>query len=102
MAEKLKPDKPARVAEALAGYFDKKGIAKRVKQASVISDWPELVGPQIDKVTKPLSIAADGTLFVAVSSAAWMQELQLMAPSIIHQLGKRGRKIKRIVWRAHS
>ena len=100
MAE-LKSDKPATVGEALAGYFADKGIARRVKQAAVISDWADLVGVQIAKVTKPLSIAADGTLFVAVSSAAWMQELQLMAPLIIRQLGKKGRKVKRIVWRAH-
>jgi predicted nucleic acid-binding Zn ribbon protein len=88
------------VGEALQGYFAGKGITRRVKQAAVIADWPELVGPQIAEVTRPISIAQDGTLFVAVASSAWMQELQLMAPSIVRQLCTRGRKVKRIVWRA--
>ncbi len=57
-------------------------------------------GPQIAEVTKPLAVTRDGTLFVAVGSAAWAQELQLMSPTILAALGRRGKRIKRIVWRA--
>jgi predicted nucleic acid-binding Zn ribbon protein len=80
--------------------MDDRGLTQRVKQAAVVAEWDELVGPQIANVTRPLWIAADGTLFVGVLSAAWMQELQLMSPTIIRQLGLKGRKIKRIIWRA--
>jgi predicted nucleic acid-binding Zn ribbon protein len=45
-------------------------------------------------------VTRDGTLFVAVGSAAWAQELQLMSPTILAALGRRGKRIKRIVWRA--
>lgn len=89
-----------KLGDALSSYFARSGLKRRLEQASVIPDWPDLVGPQIAEVTRPLAVTRDGTLFVAVGSAAWAQELQLMSPTILAQLGKRGRKIKRIVWRA--
>lgn len=88
------------IGEALESYVRRAGIKHRLEQASVIPDWPGVVGPQIAEVTRPLAVAQDGTLFVAVGSAAWAQELQMMSPAILAQLGKRGKKIKRIVWRA--
>jgi predicted nucleic acid-binding Zn ribbon protein len=68
-------------------------------QASVVEEWATLVGPKIASVTTPDAVAPDGALFVRVRSAAWMQELQLMSPAILKQLGEHGKKIKRIVWR---
>jgi hypothetical protein len=44
-------------------------------------------------------VTRDGTLFVRVKTAPWMQELQLMTPEIIRKLGAE-RGIKRIVWKA--
>ncbi len=89
-----------KLSEALESYLKKSGLTKRMQQASVISDWPQIVGAQIAEVTRPVAVTADGTLFVAVRSAAWAQELQLMSPAILKELGKRGKRIKRIVWRA--
>lgn len=88
------------LGDAISSYMKRAGLEKRLRQASVIPDWPDLVGPQIAEVTRPLAVTRDGTLFVAVGSASWAQELQLMSPTILAQLGKRGKKIKRIVWRA--
>ncbi|UCF40377.1 MAG: DUF721 domain-containing protein [Gemmatimonadota bacterium] len=88
------------MGEALGAYIKRSGLKRRLDQASVIPEWPELVGPKIAQVATPLSVGPDGTLFVSVSSAAWMQELQLMSPDILRRLGERGKKIKRIVWRA--
>jgi len=88
------------MAEALEAYLKRAGIKRRVEQASVIPDWAELVGPQIAAVTTPHLVTRDGKLLVAVSSAAWMQELQLMSPTILKRLGERGKKIRRIVWLA--
>lgn len=86
--------------EALEKYFQRRGIKRRVQQASVISAWAEIVGPKIAEVTTPQEIRQDGTLIVSVKSAAWMQELQLMEPAIRELLGKSGRKVRRIMWRA--
>ena len=101
MEDGLADKRPAeKLSEALESYLKKSGLSKRMQQASVIADWPQIVGSQIADVTRPTAVAADGTLFVAVRSAAWAQELQLMSPAILTALGKRGKRIKRIVWRA--
>ncbi len=89
-----------KLGDALSSYFKRSGLKRRLDQASVVPDWPALVGPRIAEVTRPIAVTRDGTLFVAVGSAAWAQELQLMSPTILAQLGKQGKRIKRIVWRA--
>lgn len=88
------------LGEALDRYFERQGIKGRIRQASVVPEWAELVGPQISEVTTPHAVLRDGTLVVSVKSAAWMQELQMMSPEILRQLGRRGKRIRRILWRA--
>ncbi len=88
------------LSEALDQYLRNRGIKRRMHQATVVPDWPKLVGPKIAEVTTPREVRRDGTLVVSVKSAAWMQELQLMEPQIRHQLAKHGKKIKRILWKA--
>ena len=88
------------IAEAMKGYLSRSGLRERLEQTDVIEAWPRLVGPQIAKVATPQSIARDGTLFVRVATAAWMQELQLMTPIVLARLGERSKAIKRIIWRA--
>ena len=73
------------IGEALDKYFERHGIKRRVKQASVVPEWSELVGSQISEVTSPREVLRDGTLIVTVKSAAWLQELQLMSPEILRQ-----------------
>ena len=61
-------------------------------RASVVPEWEPLVGKQIAAVTKPISVTADGTLFIAVKTNAWMTELSLMEPQILRALNaKTGR-----------
>jgi predicted nucleic acid-binding Zn ribbon protein len=93
-------DRATPLGEALKSYVKKSGIKRRLDQASVIPEWPELVGPKIAEVATPLAVTREGVLFVSVRSAAWMQELQLLSPEILRKLGSRGKKISRIVWRA--
>lgn len=71
-----------------------------MEQATVVPEWPDLVGDRIAEVTTPREVRRDGTLVVSVKSAAWMQELQLMEPQIRAQLTKHGKKIKKILWKA--
>ncbi|MFQ5702661.1 MAG: DUF721 domain-containing protein [Gemmatimonadales bacterium] len=88
------------VGDALDEYFTSRGMKRRIRQASAVTEWEAIVGPNIAAVTTPHEVLSDGTLVVSVSSASWMQELQLMSPTILKQLGARGRKIRRIRWRA--
>ncbi len=75
--------RPEPLGDALSAYLEKSGLAERIEQARIIPEWAELVGPQIAAVTEPISIARDGTLFVAVNTNSWMQELSLMERQLL-------------------
>jgi predicted nucleic acid-binding Zn ribbon protein len=97
MTQRKKPEPLGRI---VAGWLDASGLAGRVEQAGVIPEWPRLVGPQIAAVTSPRSITANGTLFVAVKTNAWMNELSLMEPELLRSLngGTARPAIRRIRW----
>ncbi|MGH7663637.1 MAG: DciA family protein [Gemmatimonadaceae bacterium] len=82
--------KPELLRDALNRYLERSGLSDRVDQAGVIPEWASLVGRQIAAVTTPLSVTADGTLFVAVTTNAWMTELSLMEPELVRALNTRG------------
>ena len=92
--------KPQAIADVLSSVLAESGVAERVEQAQVIPEWPKLIGPQIAAVTEPKSITSDGTLFVAVTTNAWMNELSLLEPELLRSLNaKPGRApIRRIRW----
>ena len=95
-----KKKQPSTIGDVLAGVLKTTGIAARVEQAGIIPEWSALVGEQIAAVTEPMSITADGTLFVNVTTNAWMNELSLMEPELLRALNaKDGRvAVKRIRW----
>lgn len=69
----------------LARFLDRTGMAPRVEAAAVIPEWADRVGPAIAAVTQPLRVS-DGTLVVAVSTSAWMMELNLMKAELMRHL----------------
>ena len=87
---KRRQGKPTSLGDALRSYLARAGFGTRLAQAQVISQWSQLVGPQIAAVTEPQSVTPDGTLFVHVATSAWMNELQLMAPQIMAALNGGG------------
>jgi len=91
--------RPVPLAEALQAYLKRSGLVRRIGQAGVLEAWPELVGPQIAKVTAPESVSQDGVLRVKVQTAAWAAELSMMTPQILARVnaGRAGR-IKGIRW----
>ena len=95
-----KKKKPEAIADVLQSWIDKSGIATRIGQAGVVPEWDKLVGPQIAAVTAPTSVSADGTLWVQVTTNAWMNELSLMEPQLLKAMNARpgGAKIRRIRW----
>lgn len=95
-----KKRKPQKLKDVLSGVLSQAGLSDRVAQAAVIPEWPALVGPQIARVTEPLSVTTQGTLFVAVTTNAWMTELSLMEPELLRRLNERtGRlQIRKIRW----
>jgi predicted nucleic acid-binding Zn ribbon protein len=99
MSERKKK-KPEALVDLVASWLGESGLAQRVDQASVIPDWPKLVGPQIAKVTTPQSISANGTLFVHVTTNAWMTELSLLEPELLRSLNADPKRtpVRRIRW----
>lgn len=98
MTERKK--KPEPIGKIVANFLGESGLADRVDQAAVIPEWPKLVGPQIAQVTNPQSITANGTLFVQVTTNAWMNELSLLEPELLRSLNANpARKpIRKIRW----
>ena len=92
--------KPSAVGDVLAGVLQRAGLTDRIDQAAVIPEWPRLVGPGIAKATEPLHVTADGTLFVAVTTNAWMTELSLLEPELLRALNASADRprIARIRW----
>ena len=92
--------RPTTLGDVLAGVLKESGLADRVEQAALLPDWGELVGPQIAAVTEPRSVSADGTLWVAVRTHAWMSELSLLEPELLRKLATRPLRapIRRIRW----
>jgi predicted nucleic acid-binding Zn ribbon protein len=92
--------RPSSIADVLADVLKDTGIAARVAQAAILPEWNSLVGPQISRVTEPMSITADGTLFVNVTTNAWMNELSLLEPELLRALNAKSERapVKRIRW----
>ena len=92
--------KPEAIGDLVASWLGQSSLAKRIDQASIIPEWPDLVGPQIAMVTTPKSITANGTLFVAVTTNAWMNELSMLEPELLRSLNAKTERapVKRIRW----
>ena len=90
----------SRIADAIRQFLDKSGLAGRVAQTAIIDAWPSVVGPTVAEATKALAVSADGTLFVAVRTPAWMTELAMMEREILAAINAQqgSGKIARIRW----
>lgn len=87
------------IGDLVDRFLNRRGLSAKVEAASSVAEWPERVGPRIAAVTQPLRVS-EGTLFVAVSSSAWMMELDLMKAELLRHVnaGKRGGRIQQIVF----
>jgi predicted nucleic acid-binding Zn ribbon protein len=94
-----RPHQPQLVGELIPAYLAKKGFAAKVEAASVVPEWEDLVGGAIAAVTTPLRVS-EGTLIVAVTTSAWMRELDLMKSELMRRLnaGKRQGRIEHLVF----
>ena len=91
---------PQPLANVVGAFLRESKLEERVEQASVVPEWELLVGKQIARVTKPISVTADGTLFISVTTNAWMNELSLLEPELLRSLNARATSapIKKIRW----
>jgi predicted nucleic acid-binding Zn ribbon protein len=66
----------------------KYGVDRKLKEYQALSDWNDVVGTKISKISKVVKIS-DGKLFIEVSNSSWRAELLLMKPQIIEKINKR-------------
>lgn len=87
------------MGELVGKYLEHRGLSAKVEAASVVPEWDSLVGPQIAAVTTPRRVS-DGVLFVAVTTSAWMMELNLLKADLMRRInaGKRDGRINQIVF----
>ena len=81
-----KRGQPVSIADVMAEVLAQKGMTERIAQVGAMDDWATAVGAQIATVTEPLSVTADGVLWVRVTTAAWMNELSLLSPTLLQRL----------------
>ena len=100
MTSNPRDKRPQPISAAISKFLEEAGIRDRVAQASVVPEWPTLVGSQIAAVTEPMSVTADGVLFVAVRTHAWMSELSLLEPELLASLNRHGDRqaVRKIRW----
>lgn len=100
MSREPRKGRPQPISAAISQFLAESGLQERVEQAKVVPEWPTLVGDQIAAVTEPLSVTADGILFVAVRTHAWMSELSLLEPELLASLNRQADRppVRKIRW----
>lgn len=65
----------------LDAFIRKMGWGRQLQIASVVSRWPELVGPGVAEHCQ-VETFREGKLVLRASSTAWAQQIRLMLPNI--------------------
>ncbi len=82
-----------RVNYVLNSVMTKLGLERRLREHTLMSLWPTLVGPPWSNRSRPLFIDAESKLVVSVSDAATGQELSLLKSEILKKVRAAGRSI---------
>jgi len=73
---------------ALQRLLEQLGLDRQLRTYRALMHWDEIVGAQLAQVARPLRIDAH-TLWVAVKSHAWLQELTFHKRTILQRLNER-------------
>ncbi|MDW8052265.1 MAG: DUF721 domain-containing protein [Armatimonadota bacterium] len=76
------------VSEALRRLLTELGIDRQLRTYEALAHWSEIVGKPVAQAARPLRLDA-GTLWVAVKSHAWAQELAFQKQTILRRLNER-------------
>ena len=80
--------RPVPIRDAMLSLVRELGIAPKMAQYDVIAAWPDVVGPQLARVTDPERME-NGILYVAVMTAPWRAELAMKRLDLIEKLNTR-------------
>lgn len=88
MAEQMVRKNPHHLADVLHQVLRSLGLEPRIRQHGILAHWEDFVGKEIARRTRPTAIE-QGTLFVVVENAIWMQELHMLKDQIKDQINKK-------------
>jgi len=72
---------------AIGGWSPRAGRSPLDPLAAIAAAWPQIVGAELARATRPSSIAGDA-LVVVTGSSAWSHQLSFLAPEILRALGE--------------
>ena len=76
------------IRSLLAHLWTSPGWKKRFRAGEVLSQWEEIVGPAIARVTRPKGFS-QGRLFVEVEDSVWMTRLRFEERRILSLLNEK-------------
>jgi predicted nucleic acid-binding Zn ribbon protein len=79
--------RPVSAQSVLAGVLKDCGLDKELARYHFVLRWPEIVGEEIAKRTKPECLR-NGALVVRVANSVWAQELSFHKKVIVNRLKK--------------
>ena len=94
----MKTVEPQKIGHLLDTVLDELGLKKKLRQYNIISEWQEIVGERIAKVTEPYRIDG-GILYVRVRTSEWRNELTMRKPEILKKINVEENIIQDILFR---
>jgi predicted nucleic acid-binding Zn ribbon protein len=78
---------PEKIDSILGTFLQERGYLSICKEYDVISQWKEIVGEKVAKVTQCDKVE-NGTLYVRVTTAAWRNEIVYCKNFILDSIKK--------------
>lgn len=79
---------PQLFGDAIEELFTSRGWDTRVRDASVMADWPEIVGAEIAQHCEVVSLEAE-VLTLQADSTMWAQQLRLLSATILVKIAEK-------------
>ena len=73
---------PRPISGILQDVLKSCGLRERVEERSLLTNWSDVVGPEIARHSRAVDIQ-EGVLIIDADHGAWRQELALLVPQII-------------------
>lgn len=79
--------KPVAIDAILKNSFERLGLNAKVRGFAIMSNWNKIVGDKISNIATPAKTIGK-TLYVTVSSSAWMEELKYLKTDMMDKINK--------------
>ncbi len=73
------------IGSVISAIIKDLSFEEKLETSKIFNKWPEIVGDEIGKKSKPKRLAGD-TLYISVVSSTWANELSLMSGQLIEKI----------------